>query len=495
MDEKSDQDRDCEVEEKRYGIREAWRQKKGWFFSGAILTFLTILIASAVLIYVMPRDYTARVRLEIMRESQTFEVFSDASTRDRRSFEDHNTFIRNEAIKLSSKEVLYAVIEELQVVKAWDQAGAPSEAYEMLKERMEIEVLPGSSIIDITITHSDPKEAADIANAIAYCYRSNRTMGETRRSNNTLDMLNAQETLQEQKVENARQRMIELMEKFDIVDLGVHTNIVPGSDAPETASMKSVIDLEAAVAKAEPETSAIEARINSVLGLNEESRLLWYQQNDHLAAHEMKIIEEWDTLQMKLAVIPRLEDGEVPTKGQAALPMLRLQESILRKRIARMEVEHTSMIKIELEIAKIQFSQLQKIAENRKDTVMDERKRYTQYFEARKAFEAQNKVLQLMREALLHEKVDLSLPKSPINILEVAEMNEVPVAKRVENELKTAAVTGAWWAIPGGFVCMYLSLAFSRSREFEYVYEVVDESAVPEAVEVKSGADEDPSPY
>jgi hypothetical protein len=72
--------------------------------------------------------------------------------------------------------------------------------------------------------------------------------------------------------------------------------------------------------------------------------------------------------------------------------------------------------------------------------------------------------------------------------------NEEPVAERVESELKAAAVTGALWAIPGGLVFMYLALAFSRPREFEYVYEYVEKNSGSDAVEVAS-ADDDGSPY
>lgn len=496
MDSKNGQETDGDASEKRSGIGYAWRQKKGWFWFGALLTFFVILIASSILAYFVPRDYPARVQLEVMRESQTYEVFPAVSTRDERPFEDHETFMRTEITKISSKETLYRVVDGLQLVKKWDFVNSPSEAYDYLKEHIKVEAVSDSSIVGVTVTHDAPQEAADLANAIAQAYNERRTRDEFRRQTNALDMLNAQETLQEQKVEDARQRMIELMEKFDIVDLGTDTSTTAGLDAPLTASREIMMQHESLAAIALSEAAAIQTEFETVAGLNHEERLLWFQQNGKLAPHEMEILGEWDKLQLKLATIPEVEDSDVPTEEQATLPQLRREEIAVRERLERMEKGHLSLMQVRFEIAKEKLNRLRDIVNDKRDQILDERKKYTQYVEARRAFEMQSKVLQAMRESLLQGKVNLSLPRSPVTIHEIAEATEQPASARVQKELKTAAITGALWAIPGGLVCMYLALAFSGLRDYEYVYESiesVDEDAVPEAVEVT--AEEDSSPY
>ncbi|MCB1098121.1 MAG: hypothetical protein KDN22_21295 [Verrucomicrobiae bacterium] len=494
MDTSNDPPAAYEIEEKQYGFKDVWRRKKEWFWAGALLTFLTIVLVSAAMVYLLPREYTARVRLEVRRDSQTYEVFSENSAKDNRSFEDQATFMRNEVVKMSSKETLYRVVHEYQLYRKWDGAESPADAYEMLLERLEVKQLPGSSMVDITVRHTDPQEAADLANAVAQAYRNNRTEQETTLSNQALDTLNAQETLQEQKVEDARGRMIELMEKYNIVDLGTQSNTVLGSDTTETGTGNSVMEARAEALKAEARVIALRTEVETVMRLNGEIRLRWLQNQNRLSPSGADVVAELAKVKLKLAMITPPEGEEVPSQAQSQLGELRHQEAVLQKLVDREERDQSSLLQQELDIAENVLKSLEMIESEQRERMMDERKAYTQYGEARRAFEAQSIILHSMREALLKEKVDLSLPKQPIAVYEIAEANEQPVAKRMEGEVKTAAVTGALWAIPGGLVFMYLALAFSRPREFEYVYEYVEKNSVADAIEASS-ADQNSSPY
>lgn len=117
-------------------------------------SFVTIVLVSTLLVFVLPEEYTARVRLEVMRDSQTYEVFSENAVKDDRSSEDHAAFMRNEVLKMTSKETLYNVIEELRLEKVLEEEHSPGGAYEMLLERLEVNSLPGSSMVDIKVHHS-----------------------------------------------------------------------------------------------------------------------------------------------------------------------------------------------------------------------------------------------------------------------------------------------------------------------------------------------------
>ena len=100
---------------KRYGFREVWRQKKDWFLGGMILTFGGILLGTMFLIWLTPKHYEGRVRLEIKRVTTDYEVFPGNTSKERREFEDHDMFVQTEVEKLRSRETLYQVIEGLAV--------------------------------------------------------------------------------------------------------------------------------------------------------------------------------------------------------------------------------------------------------------------------------------------------------------------------------------------------------------------------------------------
>ena len=164
------------------------------------------------------------------------------------------------------------MIDEMQLVKKWEDAKTRGDAYGLLLDKLSTEEVRGTDLIDIEIFHTDPQEAADLANAIGQAYKNRRTEIETSRSNQALDMLNAQETLQEQKVEDARQAMVELMEKFNIVDLG--TGGMPAwagvGDTTDTGSKQIVMASKMNSLQAEQEISTIKTHIQTLTGLEGE---------------------------------------------------------------------------------------------------------------------------------------------------------------------------------------------------------------------------------
>ncbi|MEZ5328628.1 MAG: hypothetical protein R3F19_26585 [Verrucomicrobiales bacterium] len=127
-----------------------------------LLAFFLVFMTAAVITYIMPREYLGRVRLQIQPVSQEYEVFRDNSTRAMIT----PAFIQTQFQIITSKETLYDVIEELQLVKKWEDAKTPADAYALLLDKLETEEVRGTDLIDIQIYHTDPEEAAQLANAI-----------------------------------------------------------------------------------------------------------------------------------------------------------------------------------------------------------------------------------------------------------------------------------------------------------------------------------------
>ena len=130
------------------------------------------------------------------------------------------------------------------MVDKWGDANTRADAHVLLENKISVERLPGTSLVEVVVHHSDPDEAAQLANAIGKAYKTRRIQSEMLRSTSALDMLNAQEKLQEQKVEDARQRMIEMMEKFDIVDMAADGRIDMVTDAVPTNTASEIRQLE-----------------------------------------------------------------------------------------------------------------------------------------------------------------------------------------------------------------------------------------------------------
>ncbi|MGK0184631.1 MAG: succinoglycan biosynthesis transport protein ExoP [Verrucomicrobiales bacterium] len=456
-----------------------------------LLAFFLVFMTAAVITYIMPREYLGRVRLQIQPVSQDYEVFRENSTRAMLT----PTFIQTQFQIITSKETLYHVIEELQLVKKWEDAKSPSDAYNLLLNKLETEEVRGTDLIDIEVYHTDPKEAADLANAIGKAYKDRRTETETTRSTNALDMLNAQETLQEQKVENSRLRMIELMEKFDIVDLG---GSVPAwaslGDTTETGTKQLVMASKMNSLQAEQEISSIKTHIQTLSGLSGERLIEEAVALNVMDSTISMLFPERQKIKVQLEAM--LNNGLGPKHPEVESLKSQLVEvdRLLENGVRAVK----SSLKTRLEIAEASLLSLQDIEGDKKEESMDERKRYTQYVESKREYETQNMILTDMRQALLKEKVDLSLPKVPIEIHEIAEMNEVPAKPRVPLQLALGAVVGIVFGIGLAFFLEYLDTSVKTLEDVERYLGVPVLAVIPKDVGVlhkQSGLSPDAEAY
>jgi serine/threonine protein kinase len=176
-------------------------RKRWWaFLPGGLVGAPALgLVVATLITYAMPREYLGRVRLQIEQGSTNYEVFGENTTGRTRT----PTFIQTQFQIIRSKENLRRVIDELGLVEHWSVA-SPETAYDMLLEKLETEEVRGTDLIDIEVYSTDPREAAELANAIAESYRDRRNQAEASRSKAVLDTLNTQEHQQSQQVEEAR---------------------------------------------------------------------------------------------------------------------------------------------------------------------------------------------------------------------------------------------------------------------------------------------------
>ena len=206
-----------ESRSRRWGLSHFIGSHIVWFIVGMVLTASGVFIASVVITYIMPREYLGKVRLQIRSDVGEYAVSREPAAKDE-PVPPNYLYTQMEIIR--SRETLYKVIDEMQLVKRWEDAKTKADACLLLRGKIETKPIERTDLVDIEVYHTDPVEAADLANALARAYRERCNFHESSRSMAQLDVLNAQEELQVQMVENARLKMIELEERLKLVDLG-----------------------------------------------------------------------------------------------------------------------------------------------------------------------------------------------------------------------------------------------------------------------------------
>lgn len=427
--------------------------KRGWWaflLGGLIVAPLLGLAIAFAAYYSGDKEYLGSVRLQISPSSGNYkkEYFEGNTTGETRS----HTEIQTQFSIIKSKQTLYSVVEELQLVKRWEDVKSPADAYNKVLKMLDLEEVKGTDLIDINVYHTDPIEAAELANAIAEAYRDRRASEVQSRKSRALDMLNAQETLQEQKVEDARFRTVELMEKFQIVDLG------PGWTKDADGFRQKVASSRMTTLQAEQEISALKTHIESLEGLTGDQLI---EEAIALNVFDNTIAELFPEKSKLKAQLDGLQESGL---GSTHPEVMRLNTQLIEVSVMlnRSAEEVKNSLQKRLEIATGSMEHLMAIEDEKRAEAMEERKQYTQYLEAKRAYETQNMILTDMRQALIKEKADLSMPL-PHEIHEMATPSDNPARPDISLYLAVGFFGGGLMLfIPIGLAFMYLSHAFLR---------------------------------
>ena len=128
------------------------------FIAAFVPVFLLVVATTTVITFIMPDSYSGTARIK-----------------PGWSVNDHAGQTEFEAIR--SDLVLGKVIDDLDLNRAWGNkyiGGSPlktSETLALLKARIDLRPLRGTSLIEIRAFSDNPAEAAELANAIAQSYR------------------------------------------------------------------------------------------------------------------------------------------------------------------------------------------------------------------------------------------------------------------------------------------------------------------------------------
>jgi serine/threonine protein kinase len=146
--------RSSDSNETRLASRRTRRRRMMW----VALLFVFLPASLAVTSWIWPRRYSSKVTMEV-RPGKTHDSLA------------------LEVQMIPRAEILYPVIEQLDLYKVFSQTGPPlsrSEIYTRLLRSLEIRPVRNTSLVEIGVYSASPQLAANVANTIAVVYRSER---------------------------------------------------------------------------------------------------------------------------------------------------------------------------------------------------------------------------------------------------------------------------------------------------------------------------------
>ena len=440
-----------------------------------LLTFFLVMVTAGVTTYFMPREFLSRVRMEVKPDnSGPVGVFGSGMMR---SFDP--TFVATQFQILQTTEILYPVIERLDLIKEFSPAGqklAMEQVCRRLRVKMQLNEVRNTGLIDIGIFDVNHQRAADIANTIGVVYVERRRADLEKTVSGGLQQVQEEVTKQRAAVLAASSEAARLRTEGGITD--------PDPD-----------------------------RENSILGGREEV----------LAFDEKNLNEQTSrvsTLKLQLDLIQKLKPEELPGAFRMMMPapdpnvektdnMIR-ELSVEEKRLLSSGVgeNHPRVASLRAQVAvyRVQLQtalngQVNGLANNyaleskklddlrvKRDASVkaqiDEKTKMKDYIEAKNRYLQGKHILESAEVNLKAKQMEGGVLQDPAKIWEKAEPSLAPAKPNVPMFMVGAAVIGLLLGIGLAFFIEYLDTSVKTLDDVERFLQIPVLAVIPKEISV-----------
>jgi capsular polysaccharide biosynthesis protein len=361
--------------------------------------------AFAIFTAVLPTLYVGRVKLLVHHERPGPSLASN--------------WPETEIKLITSQAALGQVVARRNLMTEWN---LPDEAaaIDHLQRMVEVTVEQEAEIIHIEVYSPNPKQAAELANAVADAYEEVSKVAEIRAAVARSAALQAESEAQDKLVEEKRQVVLGLARKYGIVDVS-SLGTMPFSSAPsqQNGSPRSFDDLFGDLAKRQDQILVYEAQLNVTKGL-EGDALLASIENYGLGGAAFKaLLSKYRTLRAELNGLKQEGVGDRHPRVLGLGAAINWMGGILfaEADTVRKELE-TSVAFAKTAMEKLKTESKGAYKEHAEEILR--RAEQSEYIRAKIEYEREQQRATELHDRILKEKVSLIVPPKSIQRLENA---------------------------------------------------------------------------
>jgi capsular exopolysaccharide synthesis family protein len=458
-----------------------------------LLTFLLVFLAALIIVGLLEKKRVGKVKIQVHHNASK-QVF------ERDFMGQSSTWLETEFSIITSRETLRQVVKSQNLVKAWNLGDpenqvAINSAIDKLSRMVEPNEERGTELISIEVYSPDKYEAANIANAVADAYEERRKEYERHRNREAVDMLQMELDNQEKKVDTQRRAMLTIMEKYGIIDLGalagnwqgLTSHVVDGSD-------QDYVNMVMNTTKAQQEVTGLEAQLRTLKDLEGDQLI---EQASQLNIEGLSVKEFWPKYQGSKLELESMIASGLGNKHPKVLGK-RSEIAGLKELVANAVVGIKKSLDNKIEMAKASLANIQKLKEGRRDSLVGDKSRQSEYLIAKREYEQQFSLLNDMREHILKQKVDLIMPMQPIERHENAYPSDDVVRPQLTLLLGIGGVVGLILGLVLAFFLEYLDTSVKTLDDVERYLGVPVLAVIPKDVGIlhkQSGLSPDAEAY
>lgn len=427
-------------------------------FGIILLAFLLVLITASVVTYLQPKQYQSSVTMEVQSDSVPIRIFQGG---DNEGFPAADPrFLTTQFQILQSKEILYPVIEKLDLAQQWyGVTPIPKEQiYYRLRGMITLQEVRGTNIIEIRVLSTKPKEAAAIANMISDVYAQRRLEELNTQAIKSLAKLQDEVDLQQKRVDEAFAEATRIREEEGIVDLN------PSSS--EESVDTSVSDVQSSAIKVN-ETKADADRLKNQIEQIDEL-------NDADFMRGLSLLNIPDTIvgariQSYQAAIAEREALLKSGLGQKHpnIRALNTQIQIYTQQAAEQIGSIRKGLVAQLKIAKNNLASMERILEDSQKGLNVSRNMSARYIDAKNRYIQRKRILEAAETKLTTSKIEKTMPVNPTRIWARAEPATGASKPNVRLNIALGLIVGLIVGVGLAFFIEYLDTSVKTLDDVE----------------------------
>ncbi len=439
-----------------------------------LLTFFLVMVTAGVTTYFLPREYFSKVQMEVKPDGTgPIGVFGSGMAR---SYDPQ--FVATQFQILQTTEILYPVIERLELVKEFSPVGQKlgmEQVCRRLRRAMLLHDVRNTALIDVGIFDINSQRAANIANTIGVVYVERRRADLQKSVDRGLEQVQEEVTKQRAAVLTASSDAAKLRTQGGITD--------PDPDRENTllGGGEGVLDFDQKELNLQTsKVSSLKLQLDLIQKLKPEElpgafRMMGLQ--DPNVDRTDNIIRELSVEEKRLlsSGVGENHPRVASLRGQVVVYNTQLQNALngqLRGFANTYALEAKKLGDLQLKVEASGKAQI------------DEKTKMKDYIDAKNRYLQERRILESSEVNLKAERMKRGLDLEPAKIWEKAEVSLNPARPDVLTFMSIAAIIGLIVGVGLAFFIEYLDTSVKTLDDVERFLQIPVLAVIPKDITV-----------
>ena len=437
-----------------------------------LLAFLLVLITAAVVTYFQPREYQSSVFMEVKSTAENPRMFGGDLNQPI-----HDPQLAPTVFQIIQRTgILYPVIEDMKLQDKWTKDGirpTREQAYQMLRNKLEVDEVRNTDLLQISVFSTDPQEAADIANKIVAVYQEKRVEEEKDILNRAVSTMNEEVSKQQRKVDDALGEVARIRDEEHIVDLNPE-----GTEDTQAPVNNIVVKQEGEVNDAETQVATLSSKLEQIEKLKGEDLMRMMPTLNIQDPTIQKILPNYQDAVAQEALLLNSGLGENHPKVKA----LRAQKEVYTKQLEEQVAIIRSALAKNLKTAQTTRGELQKRLDSINNRQLSSKNLNASYTRAKNAYIKEKLLLDSVRTRAQTQTMELAMPRIAVSVKQVAEPPSYAARPRVGLNLTLGALVGIVVGLGLAFFIEYLDTSVKTMEDVENLLGVPVLAIIPKNI-------------